>query len=131
MLALVKLIVLLAALGGVTGTAVAVTQPDSPIAGPFKTPAIAVLELSETLMGAISDTAAVAAKTELRNVTTVVHAMRIVKGWDKVPVVTVPTNDMTKFPSPQSPLYPAQKAGQPARPIQASPPAAPGPTGFA
>lgn len=101
---LIALILLLAIFVG--GTSFAFAQPQHTMATPFRGAAITVLKAPAGAIGLIEDIRGVVAGYERNTVYTSLQSMRVVEGLRDVPPVKVPTNDMTRFPSPQHPLFP-------------------------
>ncbi|MBN1644127.1 MAG: hypothetical protein JW856_04850 [Dehalococcoidales bacterium] len=90
-----------------SGTSFAMAQPSHVMAQPFKGMAITLLEISSGAIELIDEARGTAAEYEHSIVQTAVQSMRIVESVAEVPVVTTPTNDMSIFPSPEHPLFPA------------------------
>lgn len=88
------------------GSSFAFAQPENTLATPFKGVAIAVAETSSNIINLIEDIRGVVASYERNIIATSLQSMRILEGVREVAPVTVPTNDMASFPSPQHPLYP-------------------------
>lgn len=101
---LIAVISLLLILAG--GTSFAFAQPEHTLATPFKGVAITVTELSAGAISLIEDARRVIATYEHNIVSTALQSLRVIEGLREVPPVTVPTNDMANFPSPEYPLFP-------------------------
>lgn len=89
----------------VGGTAFALAQPEHATA-PFRGAAVAALKASSGAIALFEDVRGVAAGHEQGTISTMVQSMRLAEGLRYVPAVTVPTNDMAAFPSPDFPLFP-------------------------
>lgn len=101
---LIVIISLLLIIGG--GSSFAVAQPEHTLATPFRGVAITVAETSSAAISLIEDIRGVVATYERNIVSTALQSMRIIEGLRDVPPVTMPTNDMARFPSPEHPLFP-------------------------
>ena len=101
---LIPVISLLSILIG--GTCFAFTQPQHVLAAPFKSAVIAMTEASAAAVSLIEEVRGVVALYERNIVSATVQSMRVTEGLKVVPAVTVPTNDMARFPSPDHSLYP-------------------------
>lgn len=88
------------------GTSLAFANPEHVLAAPFRGIAITV---SKTVVGAvelIEVVRGVGATSERKIVSTTLQSMRVQESMKIVPAVTVPTNDMACFPSPECCLFP-------------------------
>jgi len=90
----------------VGGTSFASVKPEHPLATPFKSEAITVLETSSEAIDLIDDISRVVATYERNIVSTMLQSMRVIEGSREVPPLIVPTNDMARFPSAEYPLFP-------------------------
>jgi len=88
------------------GTSLAFAQPESALAAPFKGIATTMAEAASGAIHLIEEVRGVAALYERNIVSTALQSMRVEEGLKIVPTVTLPTNDMTNFPSPEYPLFP-------------------------
>lgn len=88
------------------GTAFAFAEPQHTLATPFKGVAITVAEASSAPVRLIEDIRGVVATYERNIVSTALQSMRVTEDLRDVPPITVPTNDMARFPSPEHPLFP-------------------------
>jgi len=88
------------------GSSYALAQPESTLAAPFKGVAIAAAKTSSGAISLVEDVRSVVAIYERNIVSTSIQSMRVLEGISEVTPVTVPTNDMARFPSPEHPLYP-------------------------
>jgi hypothetical protein len=102
---IIRLVILLAVSIGVLGTANAIFNPESTLAGPFKTPAVVVLQAAAEADKLFAGASATAATMEMQTVSTALLSLNINEGITSKPV-SVPTNDMSSFPSKEHPLYP-------------------------
>ncbi len=100
----IAVIALLLILAG--GSSFAIAQPKHIVATSFKDAAITVLETSSESIGLIENIRLVVATYERNIVSTALQSMRAIEGLNEVPPVTVPTNDMARFPSAEYPLFP-------------------------
>lgn len=89
-----------------TGTSIAIASPSSPAARTFKIPALLVLNVSSSSLSIIADARDVTARYERNIIQTSINAMRVGERIPALAPVTIPTNDMTVFPSPAHPLFP-------------------------
>jgi hypothetical protein len=88
------------------GGSVAFAKPEHTLAAPFKGVAITMTEASHAAIGLIEKIRGVVATYERNIVSTSLQSMRVTEGLREVPVVTVSTNDMAYFPSPEHSLFP-------------------------
>ncbi len=88
------------------GTALAFANPEHPIAAPFKGIAITATQASSGAISLIEYIRGVIATYERNIVSTALQSMRVTEGLGVVPAVTVSTNDMARFPSPDHCLFP-------------------------
>ncbi len=88
------------------GTSLAFAKPEHTLATPFKGVAITVTEASSAAISLIEDIRGVVATYERNIVSTALQSMRVIEDLRKMPPVTVSTNDMAHFPSPEHPLFP-------------------------
>ena len=91
---------------GIAGTSVTFAYPDNAAAAPFRESAVALARTSARAIGLVEDVRAVAASHERSVISEMLQSMRVDLGLTRIPAVTVPTNDMSAFPSPEHPLYP-------------------------
>jgi len=91
---------------GVSGTSLAFAKPDHALAAPFRGTAVTIAQITAGAINLIEDVRAVAATSERQIISTAIQLMRIDEGVKDVSPVTVPTNDMSRFPSPDNSLYP-------------------------
>jgi len=91
---------------GVAGTSLAFARPDHALAAPFRGTAVTIAQISDGAISLIEDARGVAATSERQIVSTALQLMRIEEGVKAVTPVSVPTNDMANFPSPENSLYP-------------------------
>ncbi|MEW6034597.1 MAG: DnaJ domain-containing protein [Chloroflexota bacterium] len=103
-IAIISLVALLAIF--IAGTSYAFVQPQQALAAPFKGVAVKLTEASAAAVRLIEEVRGVAATYERSVVSTALQSMRVNEGLKVVPAVTVPTNDMACFPSPEHCLYP-------------------------
>ena len=90
----------------VGGSSFAVAQPEHTLSAPFKGVAITVVEAASAAIGLIEDIRGVVAAYERNIISSTLQSMRVIEGLGQVPAVTVPTNDMARFPSPEHCLFP-------------------------
>lgn len=88
------------------GVAFAIAEPENVLASPFRGMAIQTLKTGVSMMGMFHDARTVAASQEYNIMLNAIQAMQITENVPNLPVVTMPTNDMTVFPSGTHPLYP-------------------------
>jgi len=88
------------------GTSLAFAQPEHALATPFKGVAITVTMTSSEAISLIEDIRQLVATYERNIVSTALQSMRVVEGVGEVPPVTISTNDMARFPSPECCLFP-------------------------
>ena len=88
------------------GTSLAFANPGHPIAAPFKGIAITATQASSGAIGLIEEVRQVVAMYERSIVSTALQSMRVTEELDRVPTVTVSTNDMARFPSQEHCLFP-------------------------
>ncbi|MEK7354165.1 MAG: hypothetical protein AABZ77_06645 [Chloroflexota bacterium] len=88
------------------GTSIAFAEPGHPLAAPFRGTAIVVTEISSRAVGLLQDIRGIAAVSERRVISTMLQSMRVEENLKEVPVVTVSTNDLAVFPSPEHALFP-------------------------
>lgn len=90
----------------IAGTSFAFAHPSQALAAPFRGTAIKVAEVSAEAINMIGEMRGIVAMYERSIISTALQSMRVIDGLRIVPEVTVPTNDMLKFPSSAHPLYP-------------------------
>lgn len=91
----------------IAGSALAFAQPGHVLAAPFKDVAASIAEVSSVAaVRLIEEVRGVVALFERNVVSTAVQAMRITEDLRVLPAVTVPTNDMSRFPSAEHCLFP-------------------------
>jgi len=88
------------------GTSLAFAQPEHALAAPFKGVAITVTMTSSEAISLIEGIRRLVATYERNIVSTALQSMRVIEGVGEVPPVTVSTNDMARFPSPEHCLFP-------------------------
>ena len=103
---LIKMLVMLSLITMTGGTSLAITNPSHALAAPFKGPATAVLEVSSATVEMIDGLFKGVAAHERSIVSQQLRWMKAIEGLEKLPTVTVPTNDMASFPSREHPLFP-------------------------
>jgi Ca2+/Na+ antiporter len=91
---------------GVSGTSLAFARPDHALAAPFRGTAVTIAQITAGAIDLIEDVRTVAATSERQIISTALQLMRIDKGVKIIAPVTIPTNDMSSFPSPENSLYP-------------------------
>ncbi len=90
----------------VGGTSLAFVRPQSALAAPFRGIAEILAEATVVAGDIIAETRDVAAGYERQTVSSALQAMRVIDKIRTVTPVATPTNDMSGFPSTDSPLYP-------------------------
>ena len=88
------------------GTSFAFAKPEHALVTPFRRIAITLTKTSTGGIILIEDVRGIVATFERQVVSTALQSMRIEKGLKQTPTVTVSTNDMTRFPSQEHPLFP-------------------------
>jgi len=88
------------------GTALAFANPEHPIAAPFKGIAITATQVPFGTIRLIEEVRRVVATYERNIVSIALQSMRVTEELDRVPTVTVSTNDMARFPSRENCLFP-------------------------
>jgi len=91
---------------GLGGTSFAFVKPEHAMAAPFRGVAVTLVKTTVGAIELIDDARGITATQERKIVSTALQSMRIYEGLKFVPPVTVPTNDMTLFPSSKSCLFP-------------------------
>ena len=99
-------LVILLLLVGAGGTFLAMTKPASALATPFKGVATIVLEISSETTKLIDLAFTGVAEHERSTVVSMLNWMKGTRDLKEIPPVTVATNDMASFPSPEHPLFP-------------------------
>ncbi|MFC2071435.1 J domain-containing protein [Chloroflexota bacterium] len=88
------------------GTSFAFAKPEHLLAAPFRGIAVTLIKTPAGIIGLIEDVRAIAATSERKIVSTALQSMRVDEGLERVPPVTVSTNDMARFPSREHRLFP-------------------------
>lgn len=104
---LIAVLVIVLVMAG--GSSLAFARSESPLAAPFRSVVSTIATIAGTsaeAIGLIDDVYGVAASFERSVISTAVQSMRVTEGIEDVPVVTVPTNDMSIFPSKEHCLFP-------------------------
>lgn len=91
---------------GIGGTSFAFVKPEHAMAAPFRGVAVTLAKATTGAIELIEGVRGIAASQERTIVSTALQSMRINEGLKFVPPVTVPTNDMTLFPSSECCLFP-------------------------
>lgn len=94
------------------GTAFAMVHPEHTMAAPFRGTATTVAQASIGIADLFESIHSVAAATERKIVSTALQSMRIQSDLVIVPEVTIPSNDMAVFPSPEHALFPEYLEGR-------------------
>lgn len=89
-----------------SGTTLAFAKPGYPLAAPFKGVAVTLAKTTGGAIGLLEDIRGAIASYERGVVSTAVQSMRVMDGLKDVQPVTTSTNDMSRFPSPEHPLFP-------------------------
>ena len=89
-----------------SGTSFAFANPEHPMAVPFKGMAITLTQATAGSVSLIAGVRETIAALELHIVSTSLQSMRMENGLKENPAITVSTNDMAHFPSPEHPLFP-------------------------
>jgi hypothetical protein len=90
----------------ISGSTIALASPEEDIAPPFKMVALAELQVSAYVLCLVDSVRTIMANAECRMISNSLQYMRIETKLKTLSPVSQPTNDMTRFPSPQNPLYP-------------------------
>ncbi|MFC1937477.1 hypothetical protein ACFLWY_02820 [Chloroflexota bacterium] len=90
----------------VGGASIAFAEPGSILTIPIEDTFAIVPETSHEVFGLIEDVRRVVAAYERNIVSSALQSMIIMEHLTEVPSVTVPTDDMARFPSTQCPLFP-------------------------
>ena len=90
----------------VGGSSLAFAKPDHILATPFRDAVTTIGEASYSSVGVLEEIRGVVAAYERNIVSMALQSMRVTEGLRVVPAVTVSTNDMAYFPSPEHCLFP-------------------------
>lgn len=90
----------------VAGTTLAFASPENALAAPFRGIVEMLAQMTVVAVDIIDDVRGIAAGYERQTVSSALQAMRVVDGISQVTPVSVPTNDMSGYPSAATPLYP-------------------------
>jgi len=88
------------------GASLAFAKPEHTLATPLQDIATTIMDASSEAINLIEDIKRLVAPYERNIISTALHSMRSVEGLSEVPPITIPTNDMTCFPSTEHPLFP-------------------------
>lgn len=88
------------------GSSFTFAKPEPILKIPFQGLTVARAEASTVSSSFMEEVCAVSATYEHHVVSTALQLMRVTEGVKEIPAVTVATNDMGSFPSPEHSLYP-------------------------
>jgi predicted Zn finger-like uncharacterized protein len=88
------------------GGSVAAVRPEHALAMPFKGVAITLTEASSGAMSLIGNIREIVSAYERNIVSEALQSMRTIESLGEIPQVSMPTNDMAFFPSPEYSLFP-------------------------
>ena len=88
------------------GTSLAFAKPEHTLAAPFRGIAITLTETSAGAVGLIEDVRGIIASYERQIVSTALQELRVDESLKQIPAVKASTNDMSRFPSQEHPLFP-------------------------